>query len=92
MFSTKDIFDETSAMSIILKLMSPKHVYDLTATSPKTSWDQVFHISKKDPKLPIPINFFVGNDIPTWDEWHNKEISLDHEFFELSKISSHEQL
>ena len=25
MFCTKDIFDETSAMSIILKLMSPKH-------------------------------------------------------------------
>ena len=47
LFSTKDIFDETSAISIILKLMSPKQKYDLTEINPKKTWDQVFHLSKK---------------------------------------------
>ena len=83
LFSTKDISNETSAMSIILKLMSPKQKYDLTGINPNNSWDEVFHLSKKQPKIPIPISFFVGDDIPTWNEWHDEEIQMDHELFRI---------
>ena len=83
LYSTDDYSNPTSAISIISKLMSPRHFYYLSGKTTTKTWDEIYGLSKSAPRKPIPENFFTNeeNQIVKFNDWCNETIDNNHQLF-----------
>ena len=86
LFSTKAINDPTSAISVLLRLLSTKRRMELSGRSPNITWDEIYGLANSNTEYCIPTSFFTLN-VPSWETWYDNCISFEHDIFkEVKKI------
>ena len=82
LFPTAQISDPTSAISVLMNIVSLKRRLELSGMSPNKTWDEIYELSPNQPTHPIPKEFFTQN-VPSWETWYSRQINTNHELFRL---------
>lgn len=84
LFSTEEMDNPTSAVSVLLNLLSTKRRMELSGVSPNMTWDEIYGLTTSNTIHYIPNEFFTLN-VPSWETWYDKCISSEHDLFKEVK-------